>query len=99
MDGARTRGQAAALDAVASMIRGPAPQAVLFVGPDGVVKTTLALDLAACCARPRSPTGRAGSAARAGLSSTATTPTSTASGRSDPAARSSSAVPTRDTGA
>ena len=47
MDGARTRGQAAALDAVASMIRGPAPQAVLFVGPDGVGKTTLALDLAA----------------------------------------------------
>ena len=46
MDGARTRGQAAALDAVASMIRGPAPQAVLFVGPDGVGKTTLALDLA-----------------------------------------------------
>ena len=47
MDGARTRGQAAALDAVASMVRGPAPQAVLFVGPDGVGKTTLALDLAA----------------------------------------------------
>ena len=47
MDGARTRGQAAALDAVAAMVRGPAPQAVLFVGPDGVGKTTLALDLAA----------------------------------------------------
>lgn len=55
MDGARTRGQAAALDAVAAMLRGPAPQAVLFVGPDGVGKTTLALDLAAgllCTAAP-----------------------------------------------
>ena len=55
MEGARTRGQAAALDAVAAMIRGPAPQAVLFVGPDGVGKTTLALDLAAgllCTAAP-----------------------------------------------
>ena len=29
------------------MIRGPAPHAVLLVGPDGVGKTTLALDLAA----------------------------------------------------
>jgi hypothetical protein len=47
MDGARTRGQAAALAAVAAMVRGPAPQAVLLVGPDGVGKTTLALDLAA----------------------------------------------------
>jgi len=47
MEGARTRGQAAALVAVTAMIRGPAPQAVLFVGPDGVGKTTLALDLAA----------------------------------------------------
>ena len=55
MDGARTRGQAAALEAVAAMVRGPAPQAVLFVGPDGVGKTTLALDLAAgllCTAAP-----------------------------------------------
>ena len=47
MDGARTRGQVAALAAVATMVRGPAPQAVLLVGPEGVGKTTLAMDLAA----------------------------------------------------
>jgi DNA polymerase III delta' subunit len=38
------------------MVRGPAPHAVLLVGPDGVGKTTLALDLAAgllCTAEPR----------------------------------------------
>ena len=55
MDGARTRGQPAALEAVAAMIAGPAPQAVLLVGSDGVGKTTLALDLAAgllCTAAP-----------------------------------------------
>jgi DNA polymerase-3 subunit delta' len=55
MDGARTRGQAAALGAVATMVRGPAPHAVLLVGPDGVGKTTLAIDLAAgllCTAAP-----------------------------------------------
>ena len=55
MDRARTRGQGAALVAVTAMVRGPAPQAVLFVGPDGVGKTTLALDLAAgllCTAAP-----------------------------------------------
>jgi DNA polymerase-3 subunit delta' len=55
MERAWTRGQAAALTAVTAMVRGPAPQAVLFVGPDGVGKTTLALDLAAgllCVADP-----------------------------------------------
>ena len=86
MEGARTRGQAAALAAVAAMVRGPAPQAVLLVGPDGVGKTTLALDLAAgllCTAalgRPAVP-ARAG---RAGWSSTAATPTCTGSGRPGP---------------
>ncbi len=56
MDGARTRGQVAALGSIAAMIRGPAPHAVLLVGPDGVGKTTLALDLAAglLCAAPPS---------------------------------------------
>jgi DNA polymerase III subunit delta' len=55
VDGARTRGQAAAVAAVAGMIARPAPHAVLLVGPDGVGKTTLALDLAAgllCTAEP-----------------------------------------------
>ena len=47
MQGARTRGQPAALAAVASMIRGGAPHAVLLVGPAGIGKTTLAQDLAA----------------------------------------------------
>ena len=47
MDGLRTRGQPAAVAVVAAMIRGPVPHAVLVVGPDGVGKTTLALDLAA----------------------------------------------------
>ncbi len=62
MDGARTRGQPAALGAVRSMIRGAPPHAVLLVGPAGVGKTTLALDLAAgllCTAddRPARPCG------------------------------------------
>ena len=65
MDGARTRGQAAALGAVAAMIRGPAPQAVLFVGPDGVGKTTLALDLAAGLLCTAAPTDRPCRACRA----------------------------------
>jgi DNA polymerase-3 subunit delta' len=55
MDGARTRGQPTALRAVEAIVRGPAPHAVLLVGPDGVGKTTLALDLAAgllCTAGP-----------------------------------------------
>jgi DNA polymerase-3 subunit delta' len=47
MEGARTRGHPAALVAVASMIRGGAPHAVLLAGPAGIGKTTLALDLAA----------------------------------------------------
>ena len=65
MEGARTRGQAAALDAVAAMIRGPQPQAVLFVGPDGVGKTTLALDLAAGLLCTAAPTDRPCGACRA----------------------------------
>lgn len=55
MNGARTRGQTAALDAIAAMVSGQAPHAILLVGPDGVGKTTLALDLAAgllCEAEP-----------------------------------------------
>ncbi len=47
MEGVRTRGHAAALRAIESMIRDGAPHAVLLVGPAGVGKTTLALDLAA----------------------------------------------------
>jgi len=54
VDGARTRGQPAAVAAISRMIARP-PHAVLLVGPDGVGKTTLALDLAAgllCTAEP-----------------------------------------------
>lgn len=47
MDGARTRGHATATVAVAAMIRGRAPHAILLVGAEGVGKTTLAMDLAA----------------------------------------------------
>jgi DNA polymerase-3 subunit delta' len=47
MDGARTRGHPAALAGVSAMLRRGTPGAVLLVGPAGVGKTTLALDLAA----------------------------------------------------
>lgn len=47
MDGARTRGHPAALAAIAARIRTGTAGAVLLVGPAGIGKTTLALDLAA----------------------------------------------------
>ena len=47
MDRAHTRGQPTAVTAVRSMVAGSPPHAVLFAGPPGVGKTTLALDLAA----------------------------------------------------
>ncbi|HUQ43956.1 MAG TPA: DNA polymerase III subunit [Candidatus Limnocylindria bacterium] len=43
----RTRGQPAALDAIAGMLRGGMPHALLLIGPTGVGKTTLADDIAA----------------------------------------------------
>lgn len=42
-----TRGQPTALAAIVRMVTGPAPHAVLLVGPGSVGKTTLAFDLAA----------------------------------------------------
>ena len=42
-----TRGQSVAVDAVRRMLGAQAPHALLLVGPGGVGKTTLALDLAA----------------------------------------------------
>src|SRR6185369_3543269 len=46
MDGMRTRGQPGAVAATRAMLRSGIPHAVLFVGPPGVGKTTLALDVA-----------------------------------------------------
>jgi DNA polymerase III subunit delta' len=47
MSGLLTRGHPAAVAAIAAMIAGPAPHALLIAGPAGVGKTTLAVDLAA----------------------------------------------------
>jgi DNA polymerase-3 subunit delta' len=44
---AYTRGQPAALEAVGSMVAGAPPHAILLAGPEGVGKTTLALDIGA----------------------------------------------------
>ena len=47
MSGFLTRGHPAAVAAIAAMIAGSPPHALLIAGPPGVGKTTLALDLAA----------------------------------------------------
>ncbi len=47
MDGLRTRGQPVAVAAIRAMLGSGLPHAVLFTGPAGVGKTTLALDIAA----------------------------------------------------
>jgi DNA polymerase-3 subunit delta' len=57
MDGFRTRGQPAAVDAVLAMLRRGMPHALLLAGPNGVGKGTLAEDIAAallCQAEDRS---------------------------------------------
>jgi DNA polymerase-3 subunit delta' len=59
MEKAATRGQPRALAAIASMVTGSVPHAVLLVGPASSGKTTLAFDLAAglLCSDP-DPTAR-----------------------------------------
>ncbi|HEY7524518.1 MAG TPA: hypothetical protein VH720_12785 [Candidatus Limnocylindrales bacterium] len=54
MERAHTRGQPTALDALGAMLRSSVPHALLLVGPPGVGKATLALDLAAAllCTAP-----------------------------------------------
>jgi DNA polymerase III delta' subunit len=54
MENAATRGQPGALAAIAAMVSGSVPHAVLLVGPASSGKTTLALDLAAAllCQNP-----------------------------------------------
>jgi DNA polymerase III delta' subunit len=54
MQNAATRGQPGALAAIAAMVSGSVPHAVLLVGPPSSGKTTLALDLAAAllCVHP-----------------------------------------------
>ena len=47
MENATTRGQPGGLAAIAAMVRGSVPHAILLVGPASCGKTTLALDLAA----------------------------------------------------
>jgi len=47
MNGFRTRGQPAAVEALRAMLAVGIPHAILLVGPGGVGKTTLALDVAA----------------------------------------------------
>jgi DNA polymerase-3 subunit delta' len=47
VDRVRTLGQPAAVAAIGAMLRSGLPHAILLVGPEGVGKTTLALDVAA----------------------------------------------------
>ena len=77
--------------------RPSAPRAACSSGPDGVGKTTLALDLAAglLCLAGSGRTGRAARARPAARSSTAITPICIASRRKAPASRSASARSSR----